>query len=107
MLGRSSLVAAGVLGLLIWAASSTVQAQDYYSPATTPYVYSYGPAHNYGAYGYRAPTPYPGNVPQYTYPYYGNYYYGAYPQFNYNYGGPLLYGRYADTGRVGYRFGWW
>ncbi len=107
---RSSLLAAGALGLLIWAASSAAQAQDYYNNRNgAPYTYSYTPQnYNYGAYGYMTPAPFTvGNVPQYTYPYYGSYYYGAYPQYGYTYGGPLLYGRFGDGGRVRYRFGWW
>jgi|HubBroStandDraft_5_1064220.scaffolds.fasta_scaffold171596_2 hypothetical protein len=106
---RSSLMAAGALGLLLWAGSSTAQAQDYNNRNGAPYTYGHTPQnYNYGAYGYRAPAPYAvGNVPQTTYPYYGSYYYGAYPQTGYNYGGPLLYGRFGDTGRVGFRFGWW
>jgi hypothetical protein len=102
-------MAAGALGLLLWAGSSTAQAQDYNNRNGAPYTYGHTPQnYNYGAYGYRAPAPYAvGNVPQTTYPYYGSYYYGAYPQTGYNYGGPLLYGRFGDTGRVGFRFGWW
>jgi hypothetical protein len=107
---RSSLVAAGALGLLLWAASSTAEAQDYYNNRNgAPYTSGYTPQnYNYGAYGYMTPAPFAvGNVPQRTYPYYGSYYYGAYPQYGYTYGGPLLYGRFGDGGRVGYRFGWW
>jgi hypothetical protein len=55
-------------------------------------------------YGYD--TPYTAGY-SYQYPYYGGYYYGAYPEISYTYGGPLLYGRFGNTGRVGYRFGWW
>lgn len=94
----------------------------------------YGPAYNYapktyydvnrgqfgtgtpeypGYWNYDYPTPYTAGYSRYPdygnyqYPYYGGYYYGGWPEFNYTYGGPLIYGRYGNSGRVGYRYGWW